>query len=40
MDEVGAGTGYNIEFIFDADVACTIRLMYFAKEEFVPNGIS
>ncbi|XP_067939540.1 E3 ubiquitin-protein ligase MGRN1-like [Watersipora subatra] len=28
---------YNIEFIFDSDVTCTISIMYFAKEEVV-NG--
>ncbi|GAU94832.1 hypothetical protein RvY_06542 [Ramazzottius varieornatus] len=40
LDEDGAGTGYNIEFNFDADVACTIRIMYFATEEFINHGIS
>ena len=33
-------SGYNVEFYFDADVSCTIKLLYFAKEEFVSHGLS
>lgn len=31
---------YNIEFVFDADQKCTIRLYYFATEEITTNHIS
>ncbi|OWA53600.1 RING finger protein 157 [Hypsibius exemplaris] len=41
LDDCGTGaSGYNIEFNFDCDVSCTIRLMYFAKEEFLNHGLS
>lgn len=31
--------GYNIEFIFDSDVKCSITIYYFCMEECAPSGI-
>ncbi|CRL07618.1 CLUMA_CG020583, isoform A [Clunio marinus] len=32
--------GYNIEFIFDADMKCAIKIYYFCTEEITTNTIS
>lgn len=34
------GKGYNIEFIFDADLKCAIKIYYFCSEEITNNSIS
>jgi hypothetical protein len=31
---------YNIEFVFDTDVSCAIRIYYFCHEEISSNGIN
>lgn len=35
-----AGKGYNIEFVFDADLKCAIKIYYFATEEISNNSIN
>lgn len=34
------GKGYNIEFVFDADMKCAIKIYYFCTEEIVNNSIN
>lgn len=31
--------GYNIEFVFDADMKCAIKIYYFCTEEISTNNI-
>lgn len=34
------GKGYNVEFIFDSDMKCAIKIYYFCTEEITNNSIS
>jgi hypothetical protein len=34
------GKGYNIEFVFDSDMKCSIKLFYFSTEEITSNSIN
>lgn len=34
------GKGYNIEFVFDSDLKCFIKIYYFATEEITNNSIN
>ncbi|KAG5672913.1 hypothetical protein PVAND_003001 [Polypedilum vanderplanki] len=34
------GKGYNIEFVFDSDMKCNIKIYYFSTEEVTSNSIS
>lgn len=39
LDHEESNTLYNIEFVFDSDVRCTIRIHYFAIEEVIGGQI-
>ncbi|XP_076459581.1 E3 ubiquitin-protein ligase MGRN1-like isoform X2 [Babylonia areolata] len=39
LDQEDSSTQYNIEFMFDSDVRCTIRIHYFAAEEVAGGHI-
>ncbi|XP_055343945.1 E3 ubiquitin ligase Rnf157-like [Paramacrobiotus metropolitanus] len=40
LNDYGMGTGYNLEFNFDVDVPCYVRIMYFAKEDATNHSLS
>ena len=39
LDQDDSSTLYNIEFVFDSDVRCTIKVHYFAAEEVTGGQI-
>ncbi|KAF5307905.1 hypothetical protein FQR65_LT06472 [Abscondita terminalis] len=38
--ELGKGSPFNIEFIFDCDVRCAITIYYFCTEEITSSGVT
>lgn len=38
--ELGKGSAFNLEFIFDCDVRCAITIYYFSTEEYTSNGVT
>ena len=39
LDQEDSSTLYNIEFVFDSDVRCTVKIHYFAAEEVAGGQI-
>lgn len=38
--ELGKGSAFNLEFIFDSDVRCAITIYYFCTEEYSSSGVT